>query len=291
MCDVTGLIMSIIDSHCHLDIIENFGRDPVESLEYAFEMGVERVVQIATSYDSSIRNPQAIAEYKNRAVKNIPELFWTAGLHPESVGPEDRLSDLLVYLEQSVKSDNPPVAIGETGLDYFHTTENISDQIDRFRIHLKLASDYNLPIILHVRDDRFYNKEKLDAINTAYKMVQEFPGIKGVLHCYTYSYEEAVRFVDLGWNVSFSGIVTYKNAKIVKDASDRLPLECLMVETDAPFLAPVPERGRTNEPGFVKYTLDSIVNSRNEIHGEDKQNIRKTIYNNTLEFFGWKSYA
>ncbi len=281
--------MKVIDTHCHLDLVQRKGVDPLEALQRAGEKGVTAVIQIATGLDSSRRNRE-LAERVAESDRELPRLYWTAGMHPEEAHNMEQLVALLSFIREN--RDHPAfVAVGEVGLDYFHSMEFVENQRTALRKLLDLATDLALPVVIHMRDDRAYNPDKLDSVRHVYEMVRERKGLKGVLHCYTYGYEEAMPFVELGWMVSYSGIVTYKNAEVVQEGASRLPLECLMVETDAPFLTPMPERGKLNEPCHVPLTLDFLAALRARNRGEDEKTVKRTILENSEKFIRWKDHA
>lgn len=281
--------MAYIDTHCHLDIVEGKDAGIPEILEKAYSDNVQAIIQIATSFDSSVWNQNLIQSYSNR--KNTPELYYSIGIHPEYATPEDsekRLSDLIA----ESYPDPAFVAIGECGLDFFHSPEKRTTQQRTFEMQIEQAHKLKLPLILHLRDDRSYNPERLEAMQLALEMVRSAGSdLRGVLHCYTYSYDEALPFVDMGWKVSFSGIVTYKNAGVVRDAAANLPLECLMTETDAPYLTPVPHRGKPNTPAYVGNTAEFIAELRSEGNPDMKDTIIKSLETNAREFIGWKNHA
>ena len=166
--------------------------------------------------------------------------------------------------------------------------EYFEKQRESFEEHVKLAKELNLPLILHLRDDKNYNPQKSQAIKEAFNLVKKY-GVRGVLHCYTYTEKEALPFVDLGWFVSYSGLITFKNAKEVQNGAINLPLECLLVETDAPFLAPVPFRGKINVPAYLNHTLEFLTNLRVAHCGEKKDFVKETIYNNSIRFINLKN--
>lgn len=271
----------LIDTHCHLDLIAEQGVSPTQALEQAEAGGLTAVVQIATDLESSRFN-ESLADTWNRASRPL-RLCWTAGLHPENGERLDQLDSIFDLIRQN-RDRHDFLGIGETGLDYFHSTEHVGAQRESFRRHLDLAVELSLPVVVHTRDDRQYSPEKTRAMQDALAMVRERPELTGVLHCFTYSYEEAMPFVELGWKVSFSGILTFKNSHVLHEAAVRLPLACIMVETDAPFLAPAPHRGKLNLPAYSVHTLDFLARLRAERLGEDFETIRVKIGENSLAF-------
>ena len=279
-------VSAVIDTHCHLDLVAGKGITTPDALLAARESGLEGIVQIATDLESA-RFHQRLAE---QAPDGAPTLYWTVGLHPESAERFDGAYG--AKLEDIVRSnrDNPAlVAIGETGLDYFHTTEHEPKQKESFAFHLDLARREGLPVVLHTRDDRTYTPEKTRSVSDALAMLREYTGVRGVLHCFTYTEKEALPFVDLGWFVSYSGVLTFKNAEFVQQGATRLPLECLMVETDAPYLAPNPHRGKTNQPAHVIHTLDFLAALRQEKCGEDPRVVRQTVLENSRRFLSLRN--
>ena len=288
----TQILGPVIDTHCHLDLIEERGLGRQEALEKAEKRGVEALVQIATDLESSQKN-QKLAQEKHKT--KAPRIYWTAGLHPNHAAESKTQSLLFEELEkifnllQENRDDPNFIGIGETGLDYFHTneTEDIEKQRKSFASHLTWAQELKLPIILHTRDDRSYNPDKTKALKDCFAMVKE-SGVKGVLHCFSYTHKEAFPFIDLGWFVSYSGVLTFPNAKEVQEGMCKLPLDCLLVETDAPFLAPVPHRGKLNEPAYVQDTLAFLVQLRVQKCQEKAEHIQQSILSNAKRFLHWK---
>ena len=278
--------MPVIDTHCHLNILEEKGMDPETALENARMRGLDTVIQIATDAESSRYN-KILSERINK-LQNPVRLYWTAGLHPESADRLNTLEEIFSIIRDSL-SDPFFMGIGETGLDYFHTTQFEKQQKESFEAHLNLASELCLPIILHLRDAKSYSPDNIRTVTDALEMIKKFNNVKGVLHCYTYGPDEAAEFIEMGWYVSFSGILTYKNARIIQDAAVAFPLNRILVETDAPFLTPMPNRGKVNQPAFTADTLDFLVKLRSEALREDPDEIIQTIYNNSLEFIAIKN--
>ncbi len=179
-----------------------------------------------------------------------PRLFATVGVHPEySDAREPSVADL-VALAQHPKV----IGIGETGLDYYWHKDAPEWQRDRFRTHIAAARRLGLPLVIHTRDA---------AADTLRLMAEEGAGeVGGIMHCFTESWEVASAALDLGFHISFSGIVTFKNALQIKEVAQKTPLDRLLVETDAPYLAPVPFRGKLNEPGHVLHVAEEIARLR-----------------------------
>ncbi len=176
-----------------------------------------------------------------------PNLFASAGVHPDYEDIEEPTVAQLIQLAAHPKV----VAIGETGLDYFRLTGDLDWQRERFRIHIRAARQCGKPLIIHTRS----------ASEDTIRIMQEEGAeqISGVMHCFTESWDVAQAAMELGFYISFSGIVTFKNARELQDVARRVPLERMLIETDSPYLAPVPYRGKVNEPGFVPHVAAKIA--------------------------------
>lgn len=231
----------LVDSHCHLDFPDLANRVP-ELLERMTAAGVGAAVCIGVNLEDAGR-VLALAE-------SDPRLFATVGVHPEYELAEEPGADDLVAL-----ADHPKViAIGETGLDYYWHKDCPEWQRERFRTHIAAARRLGLPLVIHTRDA---------ATDTLRLMAEEGAGeVGGVMHCFTESWEVASAALDLGFHISFSGIVTFKNALALKEVAKQVPLDRLLVETDAPYLAPVPHRGKLNEPSYVRHVAEEVARLR-----------------------------
>src|SRR5687767_14179155 len=229
----------LVDSHCHLDFPE-LRADLAGVLSRMEESGVTHALTISTTLETF----PAVREVADVA----PNLWCSAGVHPDERrnGREATLEDLL-----AMARGDKVVAIGETGLDYFRVEGDTEWQRERFRTHIRAARACAKPLVIHTRasaDDtiRLMREEGADEAG-------------GVMHCFTETWEVAEAAMALGFHISFSGIVTFKNAKDLKEVARRLPLERMLVETDSPYLAPVPHRGRQNQPAFVKHVAEEIA--------------------------------
>lgn len=275
----------MFDTHCHLDLLEREGIAPELALQNAAAAGVHSVLQISVDLNAARWN----AALAQRAVdfSGAAALYWTVGLHPESAQKLHELDEIFALARQH-RDDPRFVALGETGLDYFHTRDHVNEQRQSLERHFALAQELGLPIVLHLRDDRNYNPDRIDTARDALAILKNFPGVRGVLHCYTYTEAEAMPFVDLGWFVSYSGVLTFRNAVAVQQGAARLPLDVLLVETDAPFLAPAPHRGQTNQPAYVAHTLDYLIQLRVRECGEEAAAVRQQIVANCARFLRLK---
>lgn len=172
-------------------------------------------------------------------IKSSPSVFASVGVHPLSAAEEQVDAETLSEMTEL----NKIVAIGETGLDYYYQTDTQEQQLQSFQTHLQVASKHKLPVIVHTRDAREDTLQMIKAHGD--------PESAGVLHCFTESWEMAKAAMDLNYSISFSGIITFRNAAELRDVVKKVPLDRILIETDAPYLAPVPHRGKKNEPKFV----------------------------------------
>ena len=179
-----------------------------------------------------------------------PNIYASVGVHPDYEDTPEPSIDTLTELSRRDKV----VAIGETGLDYFRVSGDLEWQRTRFRIHIRAARECGKPLVIHTRSA---------AADTLAIMREERAGeAGGVMHCFTESWDVARGALDLGFHISFSGIVTFKNAQEIKDVARRVPLDRMLIETDSPYLAPVPFRGKQNEPAYVRYVAEEIARLR-----------------------------
>ena len=228
----------LVDSHCHLDFPELAGE--VEAvLALMRENDVTHALCVSVTLQDFPR-VRALAE-------RHPELYASVGVHPDYPDVPEVGVDELVELARHPRV----VAIGETGLDYFRITGECEWQRERFRTHIRAARRSRKPLIIHMREA---------APDTLRIMREEgADGVGGVMHCFTGTWEVAQAAMDLGFYISFSGIVTFKNAQALKEVARQVPLARMLIETDSPYLAPVPHRGKTNQPALVKYVAAEIA--------------------------------
>ena len=228
--------MYLVDSHCHLDYAEPAERPAI--IARARGAGVETMLTIGTRL-AEFAGVRAIAE-------GDPDIWCSIGVHPHEAAaePDADAARLVAF------ADHPKVVgIGETGLDFYYDHSPRDRQAELFRAHCAASRETGLPLIVHTRD--------ADA-ETAQILQEERPP-KGVIHCFSTGRDLAVAALDLGFFISLSGIVTFKNAALLREIAKELPLDRLLIETDAPYLAPVPLRGRTNEPAFIVHTAAAVA--------------------------------
>lgn len=236
----------IVDSHCHLNILpkEKVGNLD-EVIAKAHELDVERMLCVAI-------NPEQWAEIL-ALTDQYPQVYASIGIHPCET------EEVAVTDEALIEAASQPkvLAIGEVGLDYFHFDVEQQDmewQKDRFRQMIRLAKQLNKPLIIHTRNST------PDCLTILEEEGAEQVG--GIMHCFVEDLETAQRAMSIGFYISFSGIVTFKNAKELKEVAKAIPLDRLLVETDSPYLAPVPYRGKTNQPGYTRYVVEEIARLR-----------------------------
>lgn len=231
----------LVDSHCHLDFPDLADRLPDVLLRMQ-ENRVDLAVCIGVNLED-FPKVLALAEAQ-------PNLFATVGVHPEYTDVEEPSLEQLVQLAAHPKV----IAIGETGLDYYWQKDQPEWQRERFRTHIRAAKVSGKPLVVHTRDS---------AVDTLRLLKEGGAGaVGGVMHCFTENWDIATQALDLGFHLSFSGIVTFKNALIVKEVAQKCPLDRMLVETDAPYLAPVPYRGKQNQPAYVRYVAEEIARLR-----------------------------
>lgn len=231
-----------IDSHCHINFPEFSERLPALFAKMA-ENQVSHALCVSVELDK-FPEIRAMAEA-------YPQVYASVGVHPDYEETAEPTVEQLVELSQHPKV----IAIGETGLDYFRLKGDLEWQRERFRIHIRASRASAKPLIIHTRaasDDtlRILDEEKASV---------HAGGVAGVMHCFTESLPFAKAAMDMGFYISFSGIVTFKNAKDLQEVARHVPLERMLIETDSPYLAPVPMRGKTNEPSFVKHVAEYLA--------------------------------
>lgn len=225
--------MFLVDSHCHLDGLdyESLHADVDDVLAKAAARDVKFCLAVATTLAGYRNMRELIGERENVA--------YSCGVHPLNQDEEYDVEEL-----RCLAADPAVIAMGETGLDYFYTPETKARQQISFRHHIRIGRELKKPVIVHTRDAR---EDTLAILRE-----EQVTDCGGVLHCFTEDRETAGKLLDLGFYISFSGIVTFRNAEQLRDAARYVPLDRLLVETDSPYLAPVPHRGKENQPAYVR---------------------------------------
>jgi len=228
----------MIDSHCHLDhepLFENIN----EVIKRSKDMGIQKLLTISTTLASFD---------KIKDIINIdPMIFGTFGIHPHETEANQVNKEMLV---DTIAKFKKIIGVGETGLDFFYNHSNKERQIDSFKDHIEASIELKIPIIVHSRDAEDETFKILSSYNSK--------NLKILMHCFTGSYEFSKKLLSLGAFFSASGIITFKNSIDLQNTFKKIPLDKLLIETDSPYLAPIPMRGKTNEPSFIKYTLEKL---------------------------------
>lgn len=257
-------MMNIFDTHTHLNV-DNFAGKEAEEIAFAREFGVTKMNIVGFDAETIEKSLVLSRQYD--------ELYSTIGWHPTEAGsytPE--VEEMIIS-----HSHNPNViALGEIGLDYHWMTAPKETQERVFRRQIQLSKDLDLPFVVHTRD----------ALDDTYEIIKsEGVGPRGgIMHSYSGSLEMAERFIQLGMMISFSGVVTFKKAVDVQEAAQNLPLDKILVETDAPYLAPVPKRGRENRTAYTRYVVDKIA----ELRRLTVEEVAQATYENALRIFNLK---
>ncbi|MDA9634993.1 TatD family hydrolase [Candidatus Pelagibacter sp.] len=253
----------MIDSHCHLDhepLLENLS----DVIKRSKEVGISKLLTICTTVESFDR-------IKN-IIKLDPMIYGTFGIHPHETG-ESLLIDKN-YIINQINQNERIIGIGETGLDFFYNHSNKERQIDSFKTHIEASIELNIPIIIHSRsaDDETYE------ILKSYKSEK----LKILMHCFTGSLKFANQLLELNAFFSASGIITFKNSLDLQETFKNIPLDKLLVETDSPFLAPIPMRGKKNEPSFIRYTLEKLSMLKEKTN-EEMSNLTTKNFNKLFD--------
>lgn len=235
-----------VDSHCHLNMLdlEPFAGELEKVLSNARLKGVHYFLCVAVTLEDHTELRTIAEKHKN--------VFISAGVHPN-----EKPGEIIDGTQLDTIVQHPKViAIGETGLDYFRSEGDVNWQRERFRQHIDCAKKYKKPLIIHTRAAKEDTLEILKNENAGQ--------VGGVMHCFTEDWETAKKALDLGFYISFSGIVTFKNATILQDVARKVPIDRMLIETDSPYLAPVPYRGKSNLPEYVCYVAEYIATLRKE---------------------------
>jgi TatD DNase family protein len=254
--------MNIVDSHCHIDRVDlaKFGGSVESMLSHAKDLSVMQFLCVCIDLEHFDDVFSLAKAYDN--------IYASVGVHPtEQEGKDPSVEELL-----ALANHDKIIAIGETGLDYFHIEKDTADwQLDRFRRHIAASNQSGKPMIIHTRD------AKEDTIEL---MQQEKAG-QGVMHCFSEDWDTAKAAIDLGFYISFSGIITFKSAESLREVAKKVPADRLLVETDSPYLTPVPYRGRPNSPAYTYYVAEKLA----EIRGTSINDIADTTTANFKKLF------
>lgn len=247
-----------VDTHAHLEML---GDRAPEAVERAASAGVVTVA-MSTNPDSAIRTVALSEQFET--------VYAAVGIHPHyaSVFGDDTVKTL-----ENLASSEKVVAIGETGLDYHSAETGREQQVESFESLVKLARRLGLPVVVHIRDSAGDVETVLRAHSGGDK--------PGVIHCFTDTYEVAKKFLDLGFFISFSGIITFKNAPQVRETAKKIPPDRILIETDSPYLAPVPVRGEKNEPAYVRYVFKVLA----EVRDETPSQLEDILFRNSTALF------
>jgi TatD DNase family protein len=253
----------MIDSHCHLDHEPLLG-DLSYVIKRSKEVGIKKLLTISTSYESFDR------------IKNIIQkdemIYGTIGIHPHETTKNKITSDIIV---KNITENEKIIGIGETGLDFYYNNSDKNDQINSFKEHIEASIKTNSPLIIHSRDAEVETFEILSEYKNQ--------NLKILMHCFTGSKDFAKKLLTLNAFFSASGIITFKNSLELQETFKFLPLDRILIETDSPFLAPVPNRGKKNEPSFIDYTAQKLADiksiSKSEIANLTTNNFNKLFFN------------
>jgi len=248
----------LIDSHAHMGSLESIDT----AINNARENSVSVIINMSSDYNSAIQTVDL--------VNNYPEVYGAVGIHPHEASSYNEK----VFSDISELADYKKiVAIGETGLDYYYDFSSREIQKESLQQHINLSIKLGKPVIIHMRDsDEDVKKIIKD---------NECDELNGVMHCFTADYESALYFIDMGFYISFSGILTFKRSEELREVARKLPLDRILIETDSPYLAPVPYRGKKNEPAYVRYVAEKLA----EIRGEKFEKIAEYTSHNTKQLF------
>lgn len=251
---------SFFDVHTHINMIK---LPDEEVISLARQAGVEKMINIGTGPDDFDR-------VLGLAETFYPHVVCTLGVHPHDGKVWSQ--EVSERIKAEAAKNTKVVAVGEIGLDYYYNNSSREDQLEAFREQMELAAELNLPVEIHTRDAEEDTKE----------ILKDFKGkVRGLLHCFTGSLDLARSALDSGFDISISGVVTFKKAEDLRNTVKQVPLDRLHVETDAPFLAPMPHRGKENQPAFVRFTAEKVA----ELHGVSLLTLSEKTKANALDLF------
>ncbi len=254
----------LVDSHCHIDCLDlaPYHQDISQFIQETERSGLEHMMCISIDLEAYPGMCDLVAGFSNISI--------TCGVHPNVTEGKDPSEAELAELAQ----DPRVVGIGETGLDYFRSEGDLEWQRERFRNHIRVAKRLKKPLVIHTR------QAKEDTLSI---LAEENAGeVGGVLHCFTEDWDMAVRAMDMNFHISFSGIVTFKNAQSVKEVAQKIPEDRYLIETDSPYLAPVPFRGKPNYPTYVRYVAEHVA----ELRGQSMAKVSDASARNYYALFG-----
>lgn len=271
----------IFDSHAHYDDAR-FDEDREELLYSLYKQGIKKVMNVGSDlasigkvleyvkkYQSRNGNhSDVLPEYEKNDSKYFPDFYGAVGIHPSET---ENLSEKDLEYLKSAASQDGIVAIGEIGLDYYYDEPEADIQKKWFHLQLDLAEERNLPVIIHSRD----------ACQDTLEILKERKNVTGVIHCFSYSKETAAEYVKMGYYIGVGGVVTFKNAKKLKEAVESIPMERIVLETDCPYLAPEPHRGTRNSSLMIPYIIEEIA----RIKGIEPAQVEKMTWENTHRLF------
>ena len=251
----------IFDSHAHYDDAQ-FDEDRTELLLSMEANGVGTIVNVGSTLSSCTKVVELAKEY--------PNVYVAVGVHPDEVG--DLNEETFAFVKEQCQKEKV-VAVGEIGLDYYWDNESHEVQKEWFVRQLDLARELDLPVVIHSREA---------AADTLEIMKEHAQGLRGVIHCFSYSVEMAREYVKMGFHIGVGGVVTFKNGRKLKEVVEEIPLEKVLIETDSPYLAPVPYRGKRNNSSYLSYVAEEIA----RIKGITVEEVISTTEANAKELFG-----
>ena len=253
----------LVDSHCHLDCIDlsEFDNNFDNLIQQTLDAGVEHMLCVSIN----LKQYPAMLE----KVRNYPMISVSVGMHPMADETDDFSIDYLTQLA----TDEKVVAIGETGLDYYYHKDDPDWQQERFRAHINVANKVDKPVIIHTRDA---SDDTLDILRE-----ENAEKCGGVIHCFTETQDFADQALEMGFMISMSGIVTFRNADALREVAKSIPDDKLLIETDSPYLAPMPHRGKQNQPAFVQHVAETLA----DIRGTSVEHIAEISRNNFYRLF------
>ncbi len=252
--------MQLFDTHCHIDF-PHFDEDRDDVFARMADEGVSRIVAVAVEIEQTPRLIDLVESRDN--------VWFSVGVHPNHEVDHEPTVEALVELSKHEKC----VAIGETGMDFFRDALDADVQEARFRTHLKVAHIVSKPVIVHMRD--------ADEATLRILKDEDVAGCGGIMHCFSSGWDAAKQALDMDMSISFSGNVTFKKNDDLREVARKVPLESILIETDSPYLAPVPKRGKRNEPTYVKHVAECIA----EVRGISLEALAEATTTNALKRF------